>query len=112
MGKFDFTLAGNFTKTEVTRVPATEELAALNPAPPLFGRLNVLSFEKASRRTSSMPVPAGSSALWARPCVQRAMAKCCRRTPQRARLYALGQDRGRRRAALRPDQQGQPGLWR
>jgi iron complex outermembrane recepter protein len=46
MGKFDFTLAGNFTKTEVTRVPATEELAALNPAPPLFGRLNVLSFEK------------------------------------------------------------------
>lgn len=46
MGKFDFTLAGNFTKTEVTRVPVTEELAALNPAPPLFGRLNVLSFEK------------------------------------------------------------------
>ncbi len=47
IGKFDFTLAGNFTKTEVTRVPATEQLAALPGEPvPLFGRLNVLSFEK------------------------------------------------------------------
>jgi iron complex outermembrane receptor protein len=45
-GKFDFTLAGNFTSTDVTRVPVTAELAALNPAPPLFDRLNVLSFEK------------------------------------------------------------------
>ena len=45
-GKFDFTLAGNFTKTEVTRVPETAELTALNPAPPLFARVNILSFER------------------------------------------------------------------
>ncbi|WP_426209483.1 TonB-dependent receptor plug domain-containing protein [Massilia sp. TWP1-3-3] len=45
-GKFDFTLAANFTKTEVTRVPETAELSALNPAPPLFARVNILSFER------------------------------------------------------------------
>jgi iron complex outermembrane recepter protein len=45
-GKFDFTLAANFTSTEVTKTPVTAELAALRPAPILFGRLNVLAFEK------------------------------------------------------------------
>ena len=45
-GNFDFTLAGNFTDTEVTRVPVTAQLSALNPAPVLFDRLNVLSLEK------------------------------------------------------------------
>ncbi len=45
-GRFDFTLAGNFTETEVTKVPVTEQLSALNPAPVLFDRLNVLSLEK------------------------------------------------------------------
>jgi len=45
-GKFDFTLAGNYNKTEVKRVPQTAELAALNPAPVLFGRANVISLEK------------------------------------------------------------------
>jgi iron complex outermembrane receptor protein len=45
-GKFDFTVAANFTKTEVTQIPATAELAALNPAPPLFARVNILSFER------------------------------------------------------------------
>jgi len=45
-GKFDFTVAGNFTKTEVTKVPVTAQLAALNPAPSLFDRINVLSLEK------------------------------------------------------------------
>jgi len=45
-GRFDFTLAGNYNKTEVKRVPATAELAALNPAPVLFGRSNVVSLEK------------------------------------------------------------------
>ena len=45
-GKFDFTVAANVTKTDVTRVPETAELAALNPAPPLFARVNVLSFER------------------------------------------------------------------
>lgn len=45
-GKFDFTVAGNFTDTEVTKVPVTAQLAALSPAPSLFDRLNVLSLEK------------------------------------------------------------------
>ena len=50
-GKFDFTLAGNYTKTEVTKVPATAQLAALNPAPPLFDRINVLTFEHGTPQT-------------------------------------------------------------
>jgi iron complex outermembrane receptor protein len=45
-GRFDFTLAGNFNHTEVTKVPTTTQLAALNPAPVLFDRLNVLTLEK------------------------------------------------------------------
>ena len=45
-GKFDVTVAANFTRTEVTQIPATAELAALNPAPPLFARVNILSFER------------------------------------------------------------------
>jgi len=45
-GRFDFTLAGNFTDTKVTKTPATAQLAALSPAPVLFDRLNVLSLEK------------------------------------------------------------------
>lgn len=45
-GKFDFTVAGNFTNTDVTKVPATAALAALTPSPPLFDRINVLSLEK------------------------------------------------------------------
>ncbi|MCK7595483.1 TonB-dependent receptor plug domain-containing protein [Pseudomarimonas salicorniae] len=46
LGKFDFTLAGNYNETEVTRVPTTAELSALDPAPVLFGRINVLTFEE------------------------------------------------------------------
>ncbi|NML60500.1 TonB-dependent receptor [Massilia sp. RP-1-19] len=45
-GKFDFTVAGNFTDTEVTKVPVTAQLSALSPAPSLFDRLNVLSLEQ------------------------------------------------------------------
>jgi iron complex outermembrane receptor protein len=45
-GNFDFTVAGNYTKTEVTKVPVTAQLAALSPAPVLFDRINVLSLEK------------------------------------------------------------------
>jgi iron complex outermembrane receptor protein len=44
-GKFDFTLAANFNSTDVTRTPQTAQLAALNPAPILFDRINVLTFE-------------------------------------------------------------------
>jgi iron complex outermembrane receptor protein len=49
-GKFDFTLAGNFTRTEVTKVPVTAAVSALNPAPSLFDRLNVLSLEQGQPR--------------------------------------------------------------
>jgi len=45
-GRFDFTLAGNVTDTKVTKVPVTEQLSNLSPAPVLFDRLNVLSLEK------------------------------------------------------------------
>jgi iron complex outermembrane receptor protein len=45
-GRFDFTLAGNFNRTDVTKVPTTAQLAALNPAPVLFDRVNVLTLEK------------------------------------------------------------------
>ncbi|MDB5907952.1 MAG: TonB-dependent receptor, partial [Massilia sp.] len=45
-GKFDLTLAANVNKTEVTKVPALSALSAFNPAPVLFGRVNVLTFEK------------------------------------------------------------------
>jgi len=45
-GRFDFTLVANWNDTEVTRVPATAELEALDPPPPLFARINVLTFEQ------------------------------------------------------------------
>jgi len=45
-GRFDFTLAGNFNRTDVTKVPTTAQLAALNPAPVLFDRVNVLTLEQ------------------------------------------------------------------
>jgi iron complex outermembrane receptor protein len=45
-GKFDFTVAGNVNRTEVTKVPTTSQLAALNPAPVLFDRVNVLTLEQ------------------------------------------------------------------
>jgi iron complex outermembrane receptor protein len=45
-GRFDFTLAGNVNHTDVTKVPTTAQLAALNPAPILFDRVNVLTLEK------------------------------------------------------------------
>jgi iron complex outermembrane receptor protein len=50
-GRVDFTLAGNYTQTEVTKVPVTAQLAALNPAPVLFDRINVLTFEHGTPQT-------------------------------------------------------------
>jgi iron complex outermembrane recepter protein len=50
-GKFDFTLAGNWNKTEVTRVASTAVLAALSPAPPLFDRVNRVTFEEGTPDT-------------------------------------------------------------
>lgn len=46
IGDFTFTLGANFNSTEVTRTPTTSPLAALNPAPVLFDRINVLTFEE------------------------------------------------------------------
>jgi iron complex outermembrane receptor protein len=46
IGKFDVTLAANFSDTKVTRVPTTAPLAALSPSPVLFDRINVLTFEQ------------------------------------------------------------------
>jgi iron complex outermembrane receptor protein len=45
-GKFDFTVVANWNSTDVTKVPQTEELDALSPPPPLFSRVNVLTFEE------------------------------------------------------------------
>ncbi len=45
-GKFGFTFGANFSSTDVTRVPAIPVLAGLNPAPELFSRVNILTFEK------------------------------------------------------------------
>ncbi|HEY0314940.1 MAG TPA: TonB-dependent receptor [Sphingomonas sp.] len=43
LGTFDFTLAGNINKIDVTRVPTNT--AALNPAPTLFARSRILTLE-------------------------------------------------------------------
>jgi len=44
-GRLNLSLAGNFNSTSVDRVPTTAQLAALNPAPVLFDRFNVRSYE-------------------------------------------------------------------
>lgn len=46
VGRFDITLVGNFNSTKVTRTPTTLPLEALDPAPVLFDRVNVLTFEE------------------------------------------------------------------
>ncbi len=45
-GKWDVTVVANFNDTKVTRVPQTTPLEALNPSPPLFDRVNVLTLEE------------------------------------------------------------------
>ncbi len=45
-GKFDFTLAGNISNTDVTKVPTTKQLSALATPPVLFDRINRLSLEQ------------------------------------------------------------------
>lgn len=45
-GRFDITATANFNETVVTKVPATPQLSALNPAPVLFDRGNRLTFER------------------------------------------------------------------
>jgi len=50
-GRFDATVAANFNRTDVTKVPATAQLAALDPAPVLFDRVNVIAIEKGQPRS-------------------------------------------------------------
>jgi iron complex outermembrane receptor protein len=50
-GRFDVTLTGNYNRTNVVKVPQTAPLAALTPPPPLFDRINVLSFEEGTPKT-------------------------------------------------------------
>jgi iron complex outermembrane receptor protein len=46
-GKFDFTVAGNVNRAEVTKIPTTAQLSALpGKAPSLFDRVNVLTLEQ------------------------------------------------------------------
>jgi iron complex outermembrane receptor protein len=45
-GRFDTTLAANFNSTKVTKTPVTAQLAALNPAPVLFDRVNIIAIEE------------------------------------------------------------------
>ncbi|WP_348637138.1 TonB-dependent receptor [Brevundimonas sp. NIBR11] len=47
IGRFDFTVAANFNKTEVTRIPQTPATLAVPPSPNfLFDRANILQFEQ------------------------------------------------------------------
>ena len=46
IGDFAFTLGANFNETEVTKLPATRQLATISPSPVLFARVNELIFEK------------------------------------------------------------------
>jgi iron complex outermembrane receptor protein len=50
-GRFDVILTANYNKTDVVKVPQTQQLAALNPSPPLFDRINILSFEEGTPKT-------------------------------------------------------------
>lgn len=45
-GRLDLTFTANFNSTDVTRTPTTAELETLDPAPVLFERVNVLTFEE------------------------------------------------------------------
>lgn len=45
-GSFNFTFAANFNDTKVTKVPSIPVLDALDPAPVLFGRINIKTFEE------------------------------------------------------------------
>ena len=50
LGRFDVTAALNFNRTKVTRTPTTPQLSSLPVPPVLFGRANVLTFEKGTPR--------------------------------------------------------------
>lgn len=45
-GRFDLTLAANYNQTDVNKVPTTSILSGLPVPPPLFARVNVLTYEQ------------------------------------------------------------------
>ena len=45
-GRFDFTLAANYNQTDVNKVPTTSTLSGLPVPPPLFARVNILTYEQ------------------------------------------------------------------
>lgn len=45
-GDLRFTLGANFNDTKITKVPAIPTLTALNPQPPLFARVNILTLQE------------------------------------------------------------------
>jgi iron complex outermembrane receptor protein len=45
-GTFNVTAGANFNSTDVTAIPAIPTLTALSPAPELFGRVNIKTFEE------------------------------------------------------------------
>ncbi len=51
LGRFSAVLGANFNETKVTAVPEVPQLTALSPAPTLFGRVNVLTFEKGAPKS-------------------------------------------------------------
>ncbi|MCA8901883.1 MAG: TonB-dependent receptor, partial [Hyphomonas sp.] len=50
-GTFNGTFGANFNQTDVTAVPGTPQLSAINPAPELFGRVNVKTFEEGTPKS-------------------------------------------------------------
>ncbi|KQY29765.1 TonB-dependent receptor [Caulobacter sp. Root1455] len=45
-GRFDLTLAANYNQTDVNKVPTTSTLSGLPVPPPLFARVNILTYEQ------------------------------------------------------------------
>jgi iron complex outermembrane receptor protein len=45
-GKLDLTASGNYNETDITKLPQTATLSALNPPPPLFAAINQIIFEE------------------------------------------------------------------
>jgi iron complex outermembrane receptor protein len=63
-GRVNLTLVGNFNSTDVTRVPQTAQLAALNPSPPLFDRVNVLTLERGDPKNKFIATANWSLSKW------------------------------------------------
>jgi iron complex outermembrane receptor protein len=63
-GRVDLTLAGNLNSTDVRRVPQTAPLAALNPSPILFDRVNVLTLEDGDPKNKFIATANWSVGVW------------------------------------------------